>query len=291
MNRRELLRRTGVFSALGLAGCTSGANDPQSGTDGDGSGSDGSSATATPEPSVTAHSVETTASGCLSGDERSTHDVRHDPATGTVTIVGRLVTPTPCHEATVESIGYDTDEGTLTVVVGSERTEGGCVECIGLVEYEATLDFSGGVPDSVDVVHEEPSVDGGDSGTSSLVDSSLSVTDVSASVTEPTAEVSFDEAEHTVVVTGTIEGTDTCQTASLRRVTYNSSDGSLRVDVETTDREEADGCTQAMVYIDYEVTVQFDGGLPSGVSVSHDGTSVTSETHNSSSASPSDSQS
>jgi hypothetical protein len=302
MNRRELLRRTGTLGTLGvlgLAGCTSDVDDAQSGTDGGdggGSGPDDPSATATPtgtpDPvTVTDRSVETTASGCLSDDDRSTHSARYDRQAKTVTIVGALVTPTPCHEATVERIEYDIDSGTLAVVVGSERTDGTCIECIGLVEYEATIDFSGGVPDSVDVTHEEPSVDGRGSETPSLVDSSLSVTDVSSSLTDTTAEVSFDGGENTVGVTGTIEGTDTCQTASLRRVTHNASDGSLRVDIETTDREGANGCTQAIVYVDYEATVQFDGGIPTTVSVSHNGTSVTTGAYSSASASPPDDQS
>lgn len=294
VNRRELLRRTGTLSVLGLAGCTSDVNDSRSGTDnGTGSGvvSDGSSPGGTPgQVAVTAHSVETTASGCLSGDEQSTHDIRRDREAGTVRILGTLVTPTPCHDATVESIEYDTDTETLTVVVGSTRTEEACLECVGLVEYEATIDVSGGVPESVDVTNEQPLADGG-SETPSLVDSSLSVTDVSSSVTEPTADVSFDDGDTTVVVAGTIEGTDTCQTAALRRVTQNASDGSLQVDVETTDRKKANGCTQAIVYIDYEAVIRFDGGIPSTVSVSHNGTGVTTGAYSSALASSPDGQS
>jgi hypothetical protein len=83
------------------------------------------------------------------------------------------------------------------------------------------------------------------------------------------ATVSFDGS--TVVVAGTIWGRDGCQTAGLDSATYDGAADELTVAVETLRRADAgDACTQAIVEIDYEATVAFDGSLPERVVVTHD---------------------
>jgi hypothetical protein len=299
MERRQFLRRTTAVGALGLAGCISDENDDPSGTGG-ADGGDGDTPTetapptemptATPETvSVADRSIETVDSGCHSGGE-SGHSVQESEDSQTVTISGTIVTPTPCYEATFETLEYDADADTLTVVVGSDPDDSGaCIECVGAVDYEATVSFEGGLPGSVDVSHDEPSPEGGEADGPSLRESSLSVIDVSESSSRTTADVEFDEDDNAVIVTGTIEGSDGCKTAALGRVKYNQSDDHLTVDVVTENREDAgDACTDAIVYIDYEATVSFEDEIPSNVSVQHDGQGVMSAAYGSSSASAPD---
>lgn len=119
-----------------------------------------------------------------------------------------------------------------------------------------------------------------------IADYSFEVTDRTSAGTEPTAEVSFDAAEELVRVTGTIEGSDGCKTAELRAIEYSRDADEVHVGVATTDRPGTGdkACTQALVYISYELTVSFRGGVPAAASVSHDGTAIASGAHDSASA-------
>lgn len=102
---------------------------------------------------------------------------------------------------------------------------------------------------------------------------------------EPTADISFDEGTNTVRVTGTIQGSDGCKTAALESIDYDRAADEVTVAVKTKDRPDAgDGCTTALVFIDYEVTVSFTGGLPRAATVSHNGEDVASGAHDTASA-------
>lgn len=122
---------------------------------------------------------------------------------------------------------------------------------------------------------------------SRISDSRFAVIDRTAAATEPMAGVSFDQSEGLVRITGTIEGSDGCKTAALGAIDYRPDADELQVAVLTNDRpgtgEKA--CTQALVYISYEATVSFSGGLPSAASVSHDGTEITVTARDSATAS------
>jgi hypothetical protein len=119
-----------------------------------------------------------------------------------------------------------------------------------------------------------------------IADFSFAVTDRTSETTEPTATVSFDATEGLVRVTSTIQGSDGCKTATLRAIDYHRDADEVHVGVATTDRPGTDdrACTEALVYISYEATVSFTGGVPSAASVSHDGTEVTSGARDSASA-------
>ncbi|MFC7132630.1 MULTISPECIES: hypothetical protein [Salinibaculum] len=287
MDRRRFLQQTGALGALAVAGCTS-AGDDGGGDDGGAGDSPTPTPTATPTPLVvTDQSIETVQSGCGSGAE--TVSVDTDDGDGVVVIEGRLTTPNPCHVATLKSVAYDADSDTLRVDVGAESTGDVCIECVGAVEYRATVAFDGGTPSTVTVTHRGESVPRGETGERPLLtDASLTVTDVSGSIAQTTADAEFDAAAGTVVVTGTIEGNNGCKTATLGDVSYDPAGDELSVDVQTTDRADVDedtACTQALVYIDYEATFTFDGGIPGSVSVSHDGRGVMSAGHDSATAS------
>lgn len=122
--------------------------------------------------------------------------------------------------------------------------------------------------------------------TTEIADYSFAVTDRTATTTEPAAEVAFDAEEGLVRVTGTIEGSDGCKTATLRAIDYNRDADEVHVSVATKDRPGTgeNACTQALVYISYEATVSFTGGIPAAASVSHDGTEIASGAHDSASA-------
>ncbi len=107
-----------------------------------------------------------------------------------------------------------------------------------------------------------------------------------ASDQQGSADVEFDTADDRLVVTGTIVGSDGCKTAALGDVKYDTEADELRVNVVTKDEEGSEDkmCTQALVDIDYELVVRFDGGIPKSASVSHNGQGVTSGAHGEASA-------
>lgn len=82
-----------------------------------------------------------------------------------------------------------------------------------------------------------------------------------------------DASEHTVTVTGTITGSDTCHTARLAGLTRGEDGGTMEVAVETyVPKENADSvCGECIVAVEYELTVTTAGGRPDEVVVSHDG--------------------
>ncbi|WP_424016708.1 hypothetical protein ACOZ4N_12515 [Halorientalis pallida] len=98
-------------------------------------------------------------------------------------------------------------------------------------------------------------------------------------------DIRFDTEAGEVVVDGTISGSDGCKRATLGSLDYDESAGKLTVGVETTQIEDCEAGTMALVGIDYEGTFEFDGELPSEVTVTHDGQGVASAAHSSSSAS------
>lgn len=291
MDRRKFLRRTSALGALTLAGCM--ADDDANGTTDDtpraGSGGDDT-------PAVTGSSIERTDNGCASGDAGYA-STSTDDDTLTVTFSGRVTTNNPCYQPTLERTTYDAEADRLTIVVGTEPEDGTCVECVGYVDFSGTVEFEGGVPDDVEVVHDgetlasgEGSQGSGSDDTPTLQASSFSVTDVSSSSPERAADAEFNEDESTIVVTGTIVGNNGCMTADLGSASYDPDDDQLDVNVVTTEREDSGACTEQLIGIDYEAMFSFEHGIPSSVSVSHDGDGVMAAGYGSSSASAPDSE-
>jgi hypothetical protein len=80
----------------------------------------------------------------------------------------------------------------------------------------------------------------------------------------------------TVIVTGTIRGNNGCYTARLAETTIE--DDALVVGIESyEDADEDQDCTMAIVYIEYEATVEVHGEGPASVRVEHNGERVTVE--------------
>jgi hypothetical protein len=103
-------------------------------------------------------------------------------------------------------------------------------------------------------------------------DPSLTVRNRESGVERSAATVAFDAAASTVSVDGTIPGRNGCRTAELVETAYDAGEDLLTVVVGTTPVEDAARrvCTQAIVAIEYTVTVAFDGGLPGSVTVVHE---------------------
>ncbi|PSQ16941.1 hypothetical protein BRD00_09160 [Halobacteriales archaeon QS_8_69_26] len=145
MKRREFLGSIAAAAGTGaLAGCLSspgGGGDD--GDDGDGGGGG--------SPSVSDRSIETTDAACGSGGDAS---VSYEDES--VLVRGSLSASDPCHHAELKSAEYDAGSDTLTVSVAAVENEDAdmCSQCVAAVDYEARIEFDGGLPGSVVVEHD-----------------------------------------------------------------------------------------------------------------------------------------
>lgn len=130
IDRRSML---GILASgsLGLAGCLSSAlpgTDSETPTDDAGQFELGD------------ETIETTESSCAGpDDERAEINVGEE----TIQISGHLSAPNPCHEAVLNTVQITSQE--LVVVVGVVSTleaDEVCVECVGGIEYSATIEVS-----------------------------------------------------------------------------------------------------------------------------------------------------
>lgn len=137
-----------------------------------------------------------------------------------------------------------------------------------------------------DAEHDDGSGSDGDA-TPELTDSAIEITEISPGEEIDDADIEFDRDADAVIVDGTIHGSDACQTATLGSVDYDAEADELSVDIVTTLVDDAENrtCMQAIVEIDYTARAEFEGGLPSSATVSHDGRAFVSAGHGSSSAS------
>jgi hypothetical protein len=97
-----------------------------------------------------------TESGSCDGSEDAT--VTFDDET--VTVTGRVRTPTPCYDLELASghveaeSEFATGDAVLVVTVATAGPQdGACVDCIGSVSYTATVDVANAYPSNVRVVH------------------------------------------------------------------------------------------------------------------------------------------
>ena len=167
MQRRTLLRRSAALGTIALAGCLANGDDSNDGggetptdrddgTDAPGTDTPGSDGpTPSPSPSgVDDSSIETTKTGCA-GEDTGSASVGFDPDTYRVTVEGVLQAANPCHLAALESATYDGDTTVLElVVVATDDPDAEmCAQCLGAIDYAASVDLDGGLPGTVRVVH------------------------------------------------------------------------------------------------------------------------------------------
>lgn len=153
--RREALAGALTLGAVTVAGCVTGSGDTPD-PENDSSSNDDGNGTATPDDSengtdasgdsndidtaVVDSSVETTSATCGNpGDSSADVSVTNT----TVTVEGtRGGLSNPCQEAALGSVGVA--DGVLTVEVTTNSTAGPnevCVDCVGTVEYVATVEL------------------------------------------------------------------------------------------------------------------------------------------------------
>ncbi|WP_254524235.1 hypothetical protein [Natrinema caseinilyticum] len=108
---------------------------------------------ACPEPRIGETSIERLERGCATRGDVDGATVEF--ANETVTVTGRITTPTPCYEPSLATTAYDDRHDALTVAIDrGEQSGGGCIACIGIVDYGARIDLDGRYPGRVDVYHE-----------------------------------------------------------------------------------------------------------------------------------------
>lgn len=119
--------------------------------------------------------------------------------------------------------------------------------------------------------------DGGVSTGFRLLSSDFEVVDRVPGNAEDVADVSFDDVEESVDVGGIVHGSNSCKTAELASAGYDDIEDVLELRVDTTDLPDAEEvCAPVITEIFYSVSAEFSGGLPSTVSVYHDGDLVVS---------------
>ncbi|MEF8785756.1 MAG: hypothetical protein V5A45_07460 [Haloarculaceae archaeon] len=267
MDRRKFLRRSSALGAITLAGCMADANDNAN----TGNGTPTPDESESDDISIVDSSVERTDSGCSSGED-PTATVSIDPESNAVTFSGHVVTGTPCHDIELSRATYNHDDGRLTVDLGTERADKTCVDCVGRIDFDGTVDLDGGVPSRVVVSHDDAVLadTGDEDGMTgpSIVDSTIELVDSGCSSGEDqTASVSMNESETTVSFSGLVTASDPCHEPTLERTEYDSATDRLAIVVGT--ESTADACDDCIGSIEFAGTVEFEGGLPSEASVGH----------------------
>lgn len=104
------------------------------------------------EPSVTEATIETTNADCGTGEDGG---VEVDQDGSQIRITGTRPSPNPCHRATLEEASIADRALRLTVDVASSLDEGeGCIECVGQLEYDVTVELEAAtLVDRVTVTH------------------------------------------------------------------------------------------------------------------------------------------
>ncbi|PSQ58060.1 hypothetical protein BRD18_06600 [Halobacteriales archaeon SW_7_71_33] len=116
MKRRDLLCVVAAGTVGGLAGCVA---DSEPSDDGDAGGDDDTTTRA--PPTLVGGDLTSVETDCADGDGGS----------------------------------YDAGADALTVTVAVSAEDGVCATCTGVLEYEATVDFDGGLPGTVRVRHAD----------------------------------------------------------------------------------------------------------------------------------------
>lgn len=72
----------------------------------------------------------------------------------TIRVAGTIIVPDPCHDAVLRTAEYDQESEEFQIVIGAERTDGFCIQCLAASDYELTARIVDGYPERVVVYHE-----------------------------------------------------------------------------------------------------------------------------------------
>lgn len=104
-----------------------------------------------PSPSIAAVEIAVLARDCGTEDDEAATVTYGDE---NVAVSGTFVAGSPCSQLSIGSGTYDAESRTARVVVeADEDEEGGCVNCVGAIDYEATVAFEDDFPDFLTLVH------------------------------------------------------------------------------------------------------------------------------------------
>ena len=312
LTRRDALAGATGLGAVAIAGCVSGSDDneggdaansdpdPENDQENGGESRDNGDEQET-ELALVGMELTETSGSCGSGDQ-----VEASVVDGDIILSGKLPASNPCHEAVVSN--GTMEDRSLSMTVGVESTSGEdetCASCLGVVDYEATLEFSeeltdlsmlsaltvehGGRSGETHTIEEAGVVSGagsrgdgssGDNGMETPVLANAIVTTNRGCTGEvpPSGspervgadeETEFSQSENTVTVEGSLVASTPCHEAYIDRVGYDSGTLSLTVGVESnTDPDEL--CVECLAEIEYEATVDVAEDVTvQSVSVSH----------------------
>lgn len=110
----------------------------------------GSTALACLDPEIEGVDLEAGDGSCADATDHAATVAFDDDS---IRVDGTVITPVPCYDLAVDDAGTAIDDGELTVSITAEREDGVCVECVGAVPYEATVDLGDALPDTVVVAH------------------------------------------------------------------------------------------------------------------------------------------
>lgn len=106
----------------------------------------------------------------------------------------------------------------------------------------------------------------------SVVDREFEVIESGGGTRGDDVSIRFDADAGTATVEGTIAGRNSCYTAELGGVGYESESGVLEVEIVTENKSsEGEACLSVITEIEYRLSVEFEDSLPSKTAVVHDG--------------------
>ncbi|WP_231184940.1 twin-arginine translocation signal domain-containing protein [Haladaptatus sp. DYF46] len=177
MQRRDILKRAGAATTVGLlGGCLSreGGSPGNSESDGGGTGTTETTTTtasetttaegttetgtttqtSTTDTTVKDRSLEVISTEC--GQPKNDAAIEFEESKKRLVVTGSMTGSDSCTRPKIESAKCDTESSTFTVTMGTKQKDGsvGCSECITEIEYRATFTFEGALPKSVTVTHE-----------------------------------------------------------------------------------------------------------------------------------------
>jgi hypothetical protein len=104
------------------------------------------------------YSVSVTGAECASGSRVNTvDDIDFDEDVSEIVVTGTIDAATPCKAVDVSAIDHDESDGSVTVTIATVEREDApdmCTQCIGALDYEATLTFGEEFPSNASVVHD-----------------------------------------------------------------------------------------------------------------------------------------
>jgi len=103
-------------------------------------------------PEVATTNVDVTDRGCATDSDASA-TLAYDGER--VRVDGTFIASNPCHELSIATATYSDERRTATVVVDATHPDKACQDCIGALDYQATVDFDHDLPDHVHLHHRD----------------------------------------------------------------------------------------------------------------------------------------